>query len=258
MLAAAGRAQGAGQCPADFVLYVGSDAVAYLGRRAPGPYYVDVVDCARRDTPWHAAHHVCTLPAAALRTLRSNLTRGEPPVRAPVNIAFSSEPARCSTRPDPRLSPICSAIQLVARTCRCAFRRSFVGMALTPPIARHDVRGTTMMRARPLLRAAGRARTRVRRGGASDRFLAMMLEAVPGYGRAVAWGAKSAPTPPRVIGYQHSPINANQLVHRFAPDEVAPPDAAARNFIALPPAGPLPAAWGARPRHPPGRRVYVT
>lgn len=181
-------------------------------------YYVNVVDQVRSTTPWQA-YYVCTLPAPTLAQFRMNLARAADAVaNDPDGYAFLE--AACPVRDVLRLYlDLRAAARYWWLECTSrAFRNSFDwdGVDIFP-IARHDIR-ITMIRDAPYFQLLAQ---RMRRFVAAARptDLVTSLETY-GYGRAVAWGAKSAPVAPRLIGFQHSPINRNQLVHRFMPDEV--------------------------------------
>jgi surface carbohydrate biosynthesis protein (TIGR04326 family) len=99
-----------------------------------------------------------------------------------------------------------------------AFRRSFDWDGVDVfPLLRHDLR-VSFVRDLPFLELlALRVRNLVRHLQPAD--LVTTLETY-GYGRAVAWGAHTSGLPVRVIGFQHSAVNSNQLVYRFSPAEV--------------------------------------
>ncbi len=85
------------------------------------------------------------------------------------------------------------------------------------PIARHDVRGS-MIRDLPRdLLLAERVRQFVR--AARPDWLVTILELYV-TGRAITWGVRRAGIGTQVIGFQHSPVNPNQLFYRYRPEEL--------------------------------------
>lgn len=182
-------------------------------------YYVDVPDIVQRQTGWQP-FYVCVLPAPSLRALRSNADAAARLARdAPGTMVFLERWASvwdvCRIHADVRAAFKYWWLESFDRP----FRRSFTWDGIDIfPLVRHDLRAS-MVRDLPYFELLAR---RVQRMIASVRpsDLVLMLETYP-HGRALMWGARAANTGIRLIGFQHSVVNANQLMYRFMPSELA-------------------------------------
>lgn len=180
-------------------------------------YFVDLPDVIRSGTSWLPAY-ACQLTASSMEGLRRSIAR-------------TAELAGCDAGPclflerwatvgavsriyaDLREAFAYWRLERFDRTFRASFQWDGIDVF---PIARHDLR-ITMVRDLPYYDLlAHRTARMVAHVRPSD--LVTIVETYP-HGRAVAWGARQAAAGTRVIGFQHSPVNENQLMYRFAPAE---------------------------------------
>ncbi len=97
------------------------------------------------------------------------------------------------------------------------FRATFMSDGLNIfPLARHDVRVSFLRQMPRYLLLARGVRRFIRQ--ARPAWLVTTLETYCS-GRAIIWGVRSSGAPTKVIGYQLSPVNANQLFYRYTPEE---------------------------------------
>jgi surface carbohydrate biosynthesis protein (TIGR04326 family) len=182
-------------------------------------YYVDLPDLIRMRLGWQP-FYACVLPAPSLRQLKSNVAAAvRQVVHTPNEFLFlerwTSLSDVCRIYGD--LRPAIRYWWL--ETCDSTFRRSFSWDGIDIfPLARHDLRAS-MVRDLPYYELLSR---RVHRMVAASQpsDLVTILETYA-YGRAVVSGVRSANRGTRVIGFQHSAVNANQLTYRFIPEELA-------------------------------------
>lgn len=180
--------------------------------------YVDIPDLIRRKTAWRS-FYACLLLAPSLRTLRSNIRAATEQVRhEPDTFVFLERWAStwdvCRVYGDVRPALKYWWLETFDRRFRGSFTWDDIDIF---PLARHDLR-VSIVRDLPyyelLIRRVCRMVSELR---PSD--FVTFLETYP-CGRAVAWGVHAADTTTRVIGFQHSAVNANQLMYRFMPSEL--------------------------------------
>jgi surface carbohydrate biosynthesis protein (TIGR04326 family) len=116
-----------------------------------------------------------------------------------------------------------AALRIVLRylrleLCDRVFRASFGYRDLNIfPIARYDLRISFIRQIPLFLLLAHRVKRCVQ--VIQPAWLVMTLETYC-VGRAIAWGVRASGAATKVVGYQHSPVNANMLFYRYRPDEV--------------------------------------
>lgn len=182
-------------------------------------YFVDVPDLLRRSAaaqPFYA----CVIPAPEAAALRSGVRAAATRAREEPNAfvfleRWSSVRDVCRLYADVRPALKDRWLQAVDRR----FRRSFDWDGIDVfPLARHDL-AASLVRDLPYYELLA---LRLRRmvAGLRPADVVTPLETYA-YGRAVAWGVHAAHAGARVVGYQHSPVNANQLMYAFTPGEAA-------------------------------------
>jgi surface carbohydrate biosynthesis protein (TIGR04326 family) len=195
-------------------------------------YFVDLPDAIASKTLWRPLY-ACLLPAESWRQIRTGINAARRQT--------ASEPGRyVFVERFARLRDVCRVYLDLRAALKywwlerfdAQFRRSFDwdGVDVFPWL-RHDLR-VTLIRDLPFLELlAQRIAGLVRHVNPTD--LVTILETY-GYGRAVAWGVHSSGAPTRLVGYQHSVVNANQLVYRFSLSETGDGRAPFIDHVPLP------------------------
>ena len=182
-------------------------------------YYVHLPDVLASEAGWEPLY-ACTVQADTLRGLARNWAaaarwvRGADRGRFIFLQRFASPWEVCRAYWSLRDVVRYLYLEWFDRSFRATFDCGGVNLF---PLARYDLRVSFLRQMPQSLLLARRIRRFVTR--TRPLWLVTTLETYCS-GRAIIWGVRSSGTGTRVLGYQHSPVNENQLFYRYRPEEL--------------------------------------
>ena len=183
-------------------------------------YYVHLPDVVSSQDGWHATY-LCSVPSLSLSAFLRNWTAVARLMRSPEGAPFEFLERLATPWRICRLYGACRTVlrYLWLELADPAFKASFAYDDLNIfPVARYDLRVSFIRQIPHHLLHMNRMKrfVQLRRPA----WLVTTLETYCS-GRVTNWAVRSSGVGTKVAGYQHSPVNANQLMYRYRRDELA-------------------------------------